>query len=320
MITPCRTLLLVLVLVVSCVAPGPQMPASSKSTPSPTIAEPLKGLPALSADGHTLALPTFDARDAGQGRSITFIDVGDTVGTGKTIDLALTPSPDQITELATRLGAASFASMPWVTTPDNPPLPMTITVAGTELYFAGDPHAQLELSVQLGGHLVGRDIFHVEGETETSPEHVLAVGALVLWSGDHGFAYVRYDVSDTAGRDSIWRVVTLDNTPAGIAALAQPPLPANTLSIQSPMAKQLAVQASGAARRGDCRSATASGRQLEQVESRGPRAPARRRRRVREVSQGQPVVTSSRPETARRTRRSPAPRADPPARSAATPS
>ena len=71
------------VLLTSCVphtaetTPGdPARPAGAKF-PNPTMSDPFNGLPAVSTSGKSVALPTFTTGEQGQGRSITFMTVGD---------------------------------------------------------------------------------------------------------------------------------------------------------------------------------------------------------------------------------------------------
>jgi hypothetical protein len=119
-----------------------------------------------------------------------------------------------ITKLAERYRDEHFQSMPWVMTPNDPPLPLTLTVKGTELYVAGDAKAQLAVAVSADGKQVGNDVYTVEAESQTSPEHVVAVGATVMWYQERGLAYVRFDVDDGSGRDSNWRVIALERQKA----------------------------------------------------------------------------------------------------------
>lgn len=218
-----RTFLLFSTLLLGC-ASAPELGAHAgarRATPAPTPEDPFNGLPALSGDGQLMALPTYTSGAERQERSITFIAVGDLESPGKTVDLPATPSEPQISALADQYQVNQYASLPWVITPNDPPLPMTITVNHLELYFAGDPRTQLSVVVNDGDKTIGRDVFHVEGVSETSPERVVAVGATVLWKQDHGYAYVRYDVNDGEHRDSEWRVVAL--TKAGVTT--QPATP-----------------------------------------------------------------------------------------------
>jgi hypothetical protein len=206
------------------VRPNPGKPAEPEkaAVPTPTVADPLNGLPAISGDGQLLALPTFTTGEQGQERSIAFIALGDTEGPGTSLDVPATPPAELINQLSARFRATKFTSLPWTLTPDDPPMPMTITIKGTELYFAGDPKAKLAVAVAADGHPVGQDVYQLEGESETSPERVVAVGATVLWQQDRGFAYVRYDVNDGVGRDSDWRVVVLEMAKAEPKPEAKP--------------------------------------------------------------------------------------------------
>lgn len=204
-------------LLCSCVVPKPgEEPGGGavSDVPTPTIENPHQGLPALSANGLTLALPTYNTFATGQQRSVTFIGVGDTEGEGTSMFFSESSPNAIITILTKRLRDSDFKSLPWVVTPDSPPLPMTMTVKDTELYFAGDPRSQLDVSVSSGGGTVGLDSYRVSGETQTSDELVISIGATVLWTSNQaGLAYVRYDTKDSIGRDSEWRVVALEKKP-----------------------------------------------------------------------------------------------------------
>jgi hypothetical protein len=209
----------------ACVVPqNPGTPAQPQqaTVPTPTIADPFNGLPAISGDGQLLALPTFTTGEQGQERSVSFIALGDLEGPGTSIDVPATPPEQLINQLSAQFRATKFTSLPWTLTPDDPPMPMTITIKGTELYFAGDPKAKLAVAVSADGRAIGQDVYQLEGESETSPERVVAVGATVLWKDDRGFAYVRYDVNDGVGRDSDWRVVVLEKPKAKLEPATTP--------------------------------------------------------------------------------------------------
>lgn len=184
--------------------------ASGEPLPTPTVDNPLQGLPALTADGTTIALPTYTTTPDGQSRSVTFINVGDTETKGSTMYMPTAPPSPLITILTKRLRERDYKSLPWALTPDMPPFPMTMNVKGTELYFSGDPRTQIDVAVTVDGQTVGRDSYQVEGESESSSELVGAIGATVLWRENRGMAYVRYDIKDSIGRDSDWRLIVLE--------------------------------------------------------------------------------------------------------------
>ena len=180
------------------------------TTPVPTVDKPFDGLPALSGNRTIIALPTLTNGEKGQERAVVFGTLGDTEQEGKPFDVPLFSPEAAVAELGQMFRALNYASLPWVMTPDDPPLPMTITVDGNELYFAGDMNAQVTVQVAAGGKIVGGDMFQVPGESQTSPERIIAIGATIVWTAaNRGFAYIRYDIHDRAARDSEWRVVTL---------------------------------------------------------------------------------------------------------------
>ena len=196
-------------------APGAQAPAV------PTAANPFAGLPALSGDGQTIVLPTFTAADAGQERSITFINVGDTESAGTTLNIPADATDAFFDNLNAVLTDKKYAALPWTLTPDEPPLPMDMVVGDTKLSFRGDARAQVVVDVMAGGRYVGKDVYQLEAESQTSPEHVVAVGATVVWRDDRGFAYVRYDVNRGTARDSGWRVIVLQKPPVAAPEAAK---------------------------------------------------------------------------------------------------
>jgi hypothetical protein len=186
-------------------------PSTPAPTPVPTAQDPLNGLPALSTSlgTPTLALPTLGTTDDKQQvRTIAFVALGDTEGTQNTLDVPATPADTFVTQLHDRYRDGKYESLPWVMTPDDPPLPLALDVKGTQITVEGDAKAQLSVAIAQAGKPLGSDVYRVEGESATSSEHVVAIGATVVWRDNNGFAYVRYDVNDGTGRDSDWRVVT----------------------------------------------------------------------------------------------------------------
>jgi hypothetical protein len=219
----------------ACIPAQGTAPEATTMTRMPMASEPFAGLPALSGDGRTIALPTFYAGDSGQERFVAFVGLGDTEKASSTVNIPAAATDSFFDNFNAVLTEHKYAALSWTLTPDDPPLPMDILISGTKLSFSGDPHSQLTVDVISDGQRVGRDVYSVAGENENSPEHVVAVGATVIWQEEHGFAYVRYDINRGSARDSDWRVVALQRakpatpaTPAAPAPAQPAPAPAAT--------------------------------------------------------------------------------------------